>query len=264
MTPLTDILSRMSPISLSEMEAVKLMNRLDTKYVTSMAHVRQVLLLAANQYFVQEIGGERIAAYDTLYYDTSALAMYIEHHNRRLVRQKVRIRRYIGSPSNLSESGDLTFLEIKNKNNRGRTKKKRIEVINQAVLTSPSDEVSAFMQKRCRYSCEQLLPQLRTVFRRITLVSKQKNERLTVDFALHWSNIHTGREVQLEPLVIIELKRDGLTYSPMADILRQLRIKPMKISKYCIGTALTNPDVKQNRFKQKIRKIQRILTDENT
>ena len=87
---------------------------------------------------------------------------------------------------------------------------------------------------------------------------------MTVDFALHWSNIHTGREVQLEPLVIIELKRDGLTYSPMADILRQLRIKPMKISKYCIGTALTNPDVKQNRFKQKIRKIQRILTDKNT
>ena len=254
----------MSPISLSEMEAVKLMNRLDTKYVTSMAHVRQVLLLAANQYFVQEIGGERIAAYDTLYYDRPALAMYIEHHNRRLVRQKVRIRRYIGSQSNLSESGDLTFLEIKNKNNRGRTKKKRIEVINQAVLASPSDDVSAFMKKRCRYSCEQLLPQLRTVFRRITLVSKQKNERLTVDFALHWSNIHTGREVQLEPLVIIELKRDGLTYSPMADILRQLRIKPMKISKYCIGTALTNPDVKQNRFKQKIRKIQRILTDENT
>ena len=173
MTHLTDILSRMSPISLSEMEAVKLMNRLDTKYVTSMAHVRQVLLLAANQYFVQEIGGERIAAYDTLYYDTSALAMYIEHHNRRLVRQKVRIRRYIGSQSNLSESGDLTFLEIKNKDNRGRTKKKRIEVINQAVLASPSGEVSAFMQKRCRYRCEQLLPQLRTASR--SSVSRKTN-----------------------------------------------------------------------------------------
>ena len=107
------------------------------------------------------------------------------------------------------------------------------------------------------------MPQLRTAFRRITLVSKQKNERLTIDFTLHWSNIHTGIEVQLEPLVIIELKRNGLTYSPMTDILRQLRIKPMKISKYCIGTALTNPDVKQNRFKQKIRKIQRILAHED-
>ena len=264
MSSLTDILSRMSPISLSEMGAVKLMNRLDTKYVTSMAHVRQVLLLAADQYFVQEIGGERIAAYDTLYYDTPALAMYMEHHNRRLVRQKVRIRRYVGSQSNLSESGDLTFLEIKNKNNRGRTKKKRMEVVSQSVLADPGADVSAFMHKRCRYSCEQLLPQLRTVFRRITLVSKQKNERLTIDFALHWSHIPSGREVQMEPLVIIELKRDGLTYSPMADILRQLRIKPMKISKYCIGTALANPDVKQNRFKQKIRKIQRILTNENT
>ena len=253
----------MSPISLSEMEAVKLMNRLDTKYVTSMAHVRQVLLLATDQYFVQEIEGKRIAAYDTLYYDTPALEMYIEHHNRRLVRQKVRIRTYVGSPSHLSETGDLTFLEIKNKNNRGRTKKKRIEVRSQDVIVSPSDSVNAFMQKRCRYSCEQLMPQLRTAFRRITLVSKQKNERLTIDFTLHWSNIHTGIEVQLEPLVIIELKRNGLTYSPMTDILRQLRIKPMKISKYCIGTALTNPDVKQNRFKQKIRKIQRILAHED-
>jgi len=34
---------------------------------------------------------------------------------------------------------------------------------------------------------------------------------------------------------------------------------PFKISKYCIGTALTSPNLKRNRFKAKIRKIEKML-----
>lgn len=241
------------------MEAVKLMNRVDTKYVTTQQQLLQVLLLAQQEYYVQEIDGQRIADYDTLYFDTPDLQMYTEHHNRRLVRQKVRIRRYVGSPSALQQGADLTFLEIKNKNNQGRTKKKRIEVANQEVLETPSNEVLAFMHKRCQYDSASLLPELRTAFRRITLVNKKKTERLTIDMDLRWSNMQTGISKTYQPLVIIELKRDGNSSSPMLYIMQQLRIKPMKISKYCVGTALTNPSVKQNRFKPKIRKIEKLI-----
>lgn len=243
------------------MEAVKLMNRIDTKYVATLDQLAEILTLAKDVYFAQEIEGERIADYDTLYFDTSALSMYTEHHNRHLVRQKVRIRKYIGSPSKEYEGQDLTFLEIKNKNNHGRTKKKRIEVEDQQVLERPTSEVTSFMEKCCRYEWILLLPELRTTFRRITLVNRQKTERLTIDTRLVWQNQQTKQEKTFDRLVIIELKRDGNSPSPMLGIMQQLRIHPMKISKYCVGTALTNPAVKQNRFKVKIRKIEKLLRE---
>jgi len=39
----------------------------------------------------------------------------------------------------------------------------------------------------------------------------------------------------------------------------EAHVKPLKISKYCIGSALTTPDIKRNRFKAKIRKIEKLL-----
>ena len=64
-----------------------------------------------------------------------------------------------------------------------------------------------------------------------------------------------GHTASLGRLVVIELKQDALAPSPMKQILAQLRVKPFKLSKYCIGEALTNPLVKHNRFKAKIRAI---------
>ena len=41
-------------------------------------------------------------------------------------------------------------------------------------------------------------------------------------------------------------------------MLRQLRIHPHGFSKYCIGSALTNPDLRQNRFKIRLRDTEKI------
>ena len=41
---------------------------------------------------------------------------FLDHHNRRVNRNKIRFREYVGS--------NLTFLEVKTKNNKGKTIKK--------------------------------------------------------------------------------------------------------------------------------------------
>ena len=118
---LAGLLEAFSPISLEEMDAVRLMNRVDTKYLTDSRTLRAVLAdAAAAGYRVLTPGGARISPYDTIYFDTPGLRMFSDHHNRRLRRQKVRTRAYV-------TSGDA-FLEIKRKNNRGRTKKKRTAI----------------------------------------------------------------------------------------------------------------------------------------
>ena len=87
-----DCLSQFSPISLSEMESVKLMNRIDTKYAVPLSVLPSILEMAKEEYYAQEIDGKRIATYDTMYYDTEDMDMYLRHHDRQLVRQKIRAR----------------------------------------------------------------------------------------------------------------------------------------------------------------------------
>ena len=261
MQKIATILSSFEPINLAQMESVKLMNRIDTKYAVPMAVLPAILEAAQADYYVQEIDGKRIATYDTMYYDTESLDMYVRHHDRQLVRQKIRVRQYVDS--------DLTFLEIKRKNNKGRTKKKRIslpsptltaDTVGQGKQTWRADE---FIAAKSRYRFEQISPRLRTTFTRITLVNKAKTERLTIDTLLTFTNIRSGATVSYPEPVIVELKRDGNVASPMIGIMQQLRIKPLKVSKYCIGTALTTPEVKKNRFKAKIRMIEKIANHQS-
>ena len=57
--------------------------------------------------------------------------------------------------------------------------------------------------------------------------------------------------------MIIELKRDGLVFSPIKEILMNLRIKPHGYSKYVIGSHMTNPALKANLLKERMREIAR-------
>ena len=260
------ILQTFASISLQEMESVKLMNRIDTKFAVPIGVLPAILQKAQSDYFAQEIDGKRIATYDTIYYDTETLDMYVRHHDRQLVRQKIRVRQYVDS--------DLTFLEIKRKNNKGRTKKKRITVPGFALTpdirsflkkkdgTKKEVTIKEFIADKSRYTWEEITPALRTAFQRITLVNKQKTERLTIDLNLSWDNLRNNNSFTFPHLVIIELKRDGNVPSPMTHIMLSERIHPFKISKYCIGTALTSPDIKRNRFKKKIRLIEKMLAEE--
>jgi hypothetical protein len=231
------------------MSGVKLMNRTDTKFVTTTDRLRLLLQMACNDYYVQEIDGGRNLEYDTTYFDTTAFDMYNQHQWNHTNRQKIRFRTYCVS--------GLQFMEVKTKNNHGRTKKKRMEVTDMNLAEQAKSD---FIGKHLRYDVDTLQPALNNHFSRITLVNKAKTERLTIDSALHFHNIVSGVDKDMGDLVIIELKRDGLVYSPVLEMLRQLRIHPHGFSKYCMGSALTNPDLRVNRFKRKLIEINKILT----
>ena len=242
---------RMGTIKLEEMDSIKLMNRVDTKYLTTESVLEKVLEKAAdNGYRALEVEGSTISPYNSLYFDTDSLKMFQDHHNRRLVRQKVRTRVYV--------STSQTFLEIKRKNNKGRTKKKRTEIPSEAFADFRSNASAArFLSEHSDYSVDLIKPRLETLFRRITLVNRAKTERLTIDTSLRFINHDTSLTADLGSAVIIELKQDGRAESEMKRILLDCRVKPVRISKYCIGTTVTNPSAKSNRFKVKVRKIEK-------
>lgn len=238
------LIFRMQPITLEEMSGVKLMNRTDTKFVTTVPVLEQLLAMAQDDYFVQDIDGVRNALYDTTYFDTADYAMYQAHQHGHAGRQKIRFRTYANS--------GLQFMEIKTKNNRGRTKKKRIEVTDMNLADSVKRD---FIAEHLRYDVDTLVPHTHNYFKRITLVNRAKTERLTIDTSLLFTNVRTHYEKDMGQLVIVELKRDGLVYSPVLAMLRELRIHPHGFSKYCMGAALTNEQLPVNRFKQKLREV---------
>lgn len=259
-----ELLRTYDKITLEEMDGIKLMNRIDTKFVTTTERLYQLLALAHNAYRVQETDSRRVADYHTLYFDTDSMGMYLAHHNGRLNRQKLRIRSYVDSCQ--------CFLEVKTKNNHGRTKKKRMAMSDfnpiarkEEILfgrnSENTQEYDGFITNHLHYGLSGLTERLENRFNRITLVNKGKTERITIDTDLRVHNIVTGKRMQLDNIAIIELKRNGRDASQILTMLRELRIKPMGFSKYCIGVAMTDSSAKTNRFKQRLHTIDRMMEE---
>lgn len=232
-------------ISLANMDSVTLMNRLDSKYCLHRDQLPLLLERINGLYYHLEINDEHLHPYQTVYYDTPGDAMYKAHHNGRLNRFKVRRRTYM--------NGGLTFFEIKFKNNKGRTVKTRIK--SKAELTGVSDEEYHFLTKHAPRFAQLLKPAMVNRFDRLTLVSKQMNERCTIDFNLSFGQ--DASQVALPNLVIIEVKTSGRNSSPIVKELKSMGMQPQGFSKYCVGMALTQPELKQNGFKPKLRRLRK-------
>ncbi|TWT88822.1 VTC domain protein [Pseudobythopirellula maris] len=234
------------PLSLAEIEGSALMNRVDVKHLVSESQAAGLIRQLADEYRVLEIDGLRAFEYSTLYFDTPRLDCYLDHHNRRPLRRKYRMREYVASGAR--------FLEIKTRDRRGRTDKRR-EPIAEFELSMSAD--SRQFVHRVTGAEPELAPQLWVRYRRLTLAHRQRAERVTLDWDLAFEQEGAVRRVPR--VVIVEIKQDANDRSsPARAELRRLGLRPLRVSKYCLGTALLKPHLKQNRFKPKLRAIERI------
>jgi hypothetical protein len=239
-------LSLFPTISLEEINAsdFALMSRIDSKYLIHQDFLPDFFGKLLGQYRILDIGGVRIHKYETLYFDTEGFSFYTMHHNKRGNRIKIRIRRYV-------ENG-LIFLEVKEKSNKSVTSKNRIKM---PYFPENLIELKSLIEAQgIEIEEEELQPQLWTFFKRITLVNPNIKERLTIDLGLRLRN--GAHEMNCENMIIIELKRErAQAESPIMDMMREWQVREQGFSKYTIGTALINDDVKKNNFKLKLTEL---------
>ena len=223
---LHNILASYPSFSLEKAEAVKLMHRVDTKYIIPVDDAIRLLDDIRQDYHVLEIESQRTGTYTSVYFDTSDRKMFYAHVTGRFPRYKVRERTY-------SQNG-LKFFEVKRKNNAGRTSKKRIPI------SENSHEASAWIPKQTPFRTDELIPVLINYFERITLINNEQTERVTIDFNLHFSTPSGTVTPVYDRVAIVELKQDKTAASPIRKYLRSKGIRPKSVSKYCMGILLTD------------------------
>jgi hypothetical protein len=231
------------------MDEVKLMNRTDTKFVFESRLLEQVLEEIRAHYFILDINGVRLNAYRSLYFDTDDFKFYFEHHNGKKNRNKVRYREYIDS--------GLCFLEVKKKNNKGKTIKQRIRV--REIPDKMTEEGNRFVHEIIGRD-DALVAKHWNMFSRITLVNKHIKERLTIDVDISFKGEDSASA--LDNMVIAEVKQEKVNYaSTFMRVIKKKGVRPFRISKYCMATASLFPLLKNNNFKPKFLKINKLQDD---
>lgn len=173
----------------------------------------------------------------TAYFDTDNKASFAMHHNGKLPRYKIRTRTYI-------DSNDQ-FLEIKCKNNKGRTEKKRLKIITKEDLFEQPAVIS-FLNERHIHNFNALKESLLVKYKRISLIHKKVNERVTLDFDLSFSN--DLKRVLLGDLVFVEVKQEKEKKSPVMKALKAHNKHAISLSKYCYGLLNIDTSIKHNNF----------------
>jgi len=243
-----EMLKGFEPVELDALGNLRYMNRVDTKYLFSVSKLPGLLLKVRSEYKALEIEKLRSFSYKTVYFDTPDLHFYNQHVTGKLNRSKVRIRTY--------ESNDLTFLEVKQKSNKGRTSKSRLE--KEPGDMNHIEQSRLFLNELISSGAESLKAVINTGFTRITLVNFETSERITIDYNLVWNNLK-GETVRIPFLAIAEIKSEKSTsQSPFFRQLKQLGVRSTGFSKYAMGMAMVNGAPKQNNLKPKLLLIKKI------
>ena len=241
------ILEDFETITLPEMGKVTLLNRTDVKYVFHREKLYDILLLAKENYRSLKINEHYFTEYDSHYFDTPNYQFYLDHHNKRLNRYKIRTRSYLNS--------DLHFFEIKFKSNKSRTIKSRIRIAQPEELIT--GESADFLRLKTGISPESLKRSIQVGYKRITLTNKELTERITIDFDMNYSI--NGIQDSYPEMIIIEVKQNrASSRSRFRDIMRQQRLHPVSLSKYCFGLAQNVDGIKKNNFKNQIFHVKKI------
>ncbi len=242
---------KFTPISLSALnKKAEMLRRRDNKYIIERPVMAAALQQFAEHFDVLEIGGARSFTYDTCYFDSPELECYRDHHRGRRRRAKVRIRNYVGT--------DLCFVEVKLKDKRGETIKRRLnydKLNSQHLDNSALEFVQSSFSKQYRKDFPyELRRTLDMRYKRITLVAKEGGERMTIDNRLVFTAGNSTWPVGDDVFIVETKSSNG---NGIADkVLRQLHRHPTKhCSKYCAGIAALNGDVPINNFRPILRKL---------
>jgi hypothetical protein len=238
-------LAHLRPMSLSEVLATsELQTRVDGKYLLSLEAFDRLLEAWRDRLRVLEIDGVRMFRYESVYFDTPELTTYRQHAHGRRRRVKIRTRAYLDSSECL--------LELKFVGARGETVKER-NPYSMEQRFDLSEPARALLAERLGslVDVRDLRRTITTAYRRATMVDVTSHNRMTCDVNLHFAN--DDRE-GWGPRGVVLLESKALEPARALETdLHRLGLRPLSLSKYCVGMALLDPALPANRWNRELR-----------
>lgn len=245
-----------SKLTLTELNSTaSFLKRIDTKFLLTGTQLYNLLDDLKDDFRVLEISWNSIFTYDNIYMDTDNYFFYNQHENKEKSRTKIRTRHYVDS--------DLAYFEYKQKED-WITRKFRYQF--------PTEELWRMTKGKTRFfewvwqsvyegtKAPILSPSIRTNYKRITLVSKIWEERLTIDFDIKTQDIRNKEAVEnvLKNLVIIESKSLSENCNSLNIIKKHWIQKANSCSKYSLWVIYSGLTDKFDTFKETMKKIKEI------
>jgi hypothetical protein len=243
-------------LTLTELNSqASFLKRIDTKFLLTSSQFEVVLKDLKKDFRVLEIAENRVFDYDNVYMDSEDYLFYKQHQAGLNPRTKIRTRLY--------KDANLSFFEYKHKLD-GITSKYRYEF--------PSEEHGIMTKGKKRFfewvwqsinnweKAPKITPSIKTRYKRITLVSKLGEERLTIDFWIKIKNLRNNEqeEIDLKNLIIVEsktLKKNCKSW----EIMKAHNIPKAKAcSKYSLWVVYSGLAEKYDHFSKTMEKIKEI------
>ena len=239
-------LAHLSTASDMLLDSRALLKRVDTKFICRTDEIPNLLgRLHADQYGVARHANGELFAYTNQYFDTPERDFLREHHRGRRPRFKVRLRHH--------QSRELSYFELKEKRPNGTTNKVRVPIAYQSKALGPI-ESDILPKHGCRL--ETLEESMQIGFDRIMLVGLRTEERITIDSGVWFSD--ASRRERIDNLAIVEVKQARFkARSPIMQALRHQHAFQLRVSKYITGAQLLWPDIRLNRYNNRLRMLRR-------
>jgi hypothetical protein len=232
--------------SLYELDSTNLLmkNRFEAKYYFHLSQLDRILEACQNNYNILKIDDRLIFDYQNRYFDTKDFQLYYKHHNGKAERYKIRQRVYLNSK--------LSFIEVKQKTKKGITNKYRQEA-------ESIENAANFLQSHINLDYKQLIPTLENQYKRITLLHKKNEEKVTIDINLNF--VSGENKIALNQIAIAEVKSESYSGTDFSKIMKSLEIREGGMSKYCMGMIALSIPVRHNLFNQSYKQILKKNTD---
>ena len=243
----SSIIDFFTSCSLEELENLQLLKRKDTKFLLPFHLLNPFLKDLSSDYKILESNGNRIFNYRNIYYDTPQRTMFLQHHNKKINRYKIRKRIYTDTAT--------SWGEIKQKTKNNTTKKKRILLNSEKIF----DE---FIKTETPFSISDLSVSLENKFKRITLINSKINEKITVDFDVE--SFFKEKQIAWPFLGIIEVKSKNINQSLVFDLMKKYGIRAHTFSKYAVAMLYLNNDLKYNNLKETLLLLNKIKQNNDT
>jgi len=240
------ILQAFQTFSLFELDSTNLLmkNRFESKYYFNLSQLDSILETCQNRYNILKIDDRLIFDYQNVYFDTKDFQLYYHHHNGKAERYKIRQRVYLNS--------QLSFIEVKQKTKKGNTNKYREEGVS-------IENAASFLQSHISLDCTQLIPTLENKYKRITLLHKKNQEKVTIDINLNFASEKSN--MAFNQIAIAEVKSESYSGTDFSKIMKLFGIREGWMSKYCMGMIALGIPVRHNLFNQSYNQILKKNTD---